>query len=45
MASALIPYLDGAKALHIGASPRIAVEYMGNGPLVIFLHGIGKSVV
>jgi 3-oxoadipate enol-lactonase len=37
----LIPYLDGAKALHIGASPRIAVEHIGDGPLVVFLHGIG----
>ena len=42
----LTPYLDGAKALHIGASsqfgaPRIAVEHIGAGPLVMFLHGIG----
>ena len=41
MASQLTPYVDGAKALHIGSTPRIAVEHMGDGPLVIFLHGIG----
>jgi len=41
MASTLTPYLDGAQVLHIGSNPRIAVEHMGKGPLVIFLHGIG----
>jgi 3-oxoadipate enol-lactonase len=41
MASQLTSYVDGAKALHIGSTPRIAVEHMGDGPLVFFLHGIG----
>ena len=35
------PYTDGAKVLHVGAAPRIAVEYIGAGPLVVMLHGIG----
>ena len=41
MTSELTSYIDGAKALRIGPSPRIAVEHIGDGPLVIFLHGIG----
>ena len=41
MAPTLKPYIDGAKSLHIGTFPRIAIDYIGEGPLVIFLHGIG----
>lgn len=29
--------------IHIGHAPKIAVRSVGNGPLVIFLHGIGGS--
>ena len=28
---------------HIGPAPRIAVDHMGAGPLVVFLHGIGGN--
>lgn len=35
------PYLEGASVRHIGPAPRIAVEYAGAGPLIVFLHGIG----
>ena len=35
------PYVDGANLIHIGDDPRVAVEYIGEGPLVILLHGIG----
>lgn len=34
------------KAMHtalIGPAPRIAVDYAGDGPLVVFLHGIGGN--
>jgi len=34
-------YAAGANVLHINETPKIAVEYLGEGPLVIFLHGIG----
>ena len=34
-------YLEGARVLRIGPAPRIAVEYIGDGPLILFLHGIG----
>ena len=37
----LTPYADGAKAMRIGPAPRIAIDYIGAGPLVVFLHGIG----
>ena len=37
----IAPYAAGAKAMRIGPAPFIAVDYMGTGPLVIFLHGIG----
>ena len=41
----LTPYADGAKAMRIGhhsrTVPSIAIDYIGDGPLVIFLHGIG----
>ncbi len=40
-ASAFAPYVDGAEVIHIGMGPSIAVEYIGNGPLVVMLHGIG----
>ncbi|NBP72866.1 MAG: alpha/beta fold hydrolase [Alphaproteobacteria bacterium] len=40
-ASAFAPYVDGAKVIQIGMGPSIAVEYIGNGPLVVMLHGIG----
>lgn len=39
--SAPVPYTGGATARFIGPAPLIAVEYVGNGPLVVFLHGIG----
>ena len=39
--SAFAPYVDGANVIHIGTAPRIAVEYIGEGPLVLMLHGIG----
>jgi len=29
--------------VHIGPSPRLAVEHAGDGPLVVFLHGIGGN--
>jgi len=28
---------------HIKTSPRIVIDYAGNGPLVVFLHGIGGN--
>jgi 3-oxoadipate enol-lactonase len=31
------------KTEHIGPAPRIAVDHMGEGPLVVFLHGIGGN--
>lgn len=34
-------YTGGARVIHINDAPKIAVEYIGDGPLVIFLHGIG----
>lgn len=37
----LSPYAPGARAFRAGPAPRIAVEYAGEGPLVVFLHGIG----
>ncbi len=37
----MAPHLDGANVIFIGRSPRIAVEYIGDGPLVLMLHGIG----
>ena len=41
----LTPYADGAKAMRIGPQsrtvPSIAIDYIGDGPMVIFLHGIG----
>ena len=37
----IAPYADGAKAMRIGPAPFIAIDYIGTGPLVIFLHGIG----
>ena len=43
--SPLAPYVEGAKAMRIGPQsrtvPSIAIDYIGDGPLVIFLHGIG----
>ena len=39
--SAFAPYVEGANVIHIGTAPRIAVEYIGEGPLVLMLHGIG----
>ena len=30
-----------AAAIRIGPEPNIAVDHMGSGPLVVFLHGIG----
>ena len=39
--SAPAPYVDGARVIRIGTAPRIAVEYIGEGPLVMMLHGIG----
>ncbi|MEC7490976.1 MAG: alpha/beta hydrolase [Pseudomonadota bacterium] len=34
-------YVRGGKVLQIGCTPKIAVEYIGEGPLILFLHGIG----
>jgi 3-oxoadipate enol-lactonase len=34
-------WLEGAGVLRIGPAPHIAVEYIGEGPLILFLHGIG----
>ncbi len=34
-------YAAGAAARRIGPAPRIAVDYAGTGPAVVFLHGIG----
>ena len=28
----------------VGAAPRIAVDHMGTGALVLLLHGIGRSL-
>ena len=39
--STLAPYTPDAAAVHVGPAPRIAIEYLGAGPLVVFLHGIG----
>jgi 3-oxoadipate enol-lactonase len=35
--------MQGSKTEHIGPAPRIAVDRMGEGPLVVFLHGIGGN--
>ena len=35
--------MNGCKTEHIGPAPRIAVDRMGEGPLVVFLHGIGGN--
>ena len=35
--------MQGCKTEHIGPSPRIAVDRMGQGRLVVFLHGIGGN--
>jgi len=35
--------MQGAKTELIGPAPRIAVEHMGTGPLLVFLHGIGGN--
>ena len=32
-----------AAAIRIGPAPNIAVDHMGTGPLVVFLHGIGGN--
>jgi len=32
-----------AAAIRIGPEPNIAVDHMGQGPLVVFLHGIGGN--
>ena len=40
-ATAPTAYAAGARAMRIGPAPRLAVEYAGAGPLVVFLHGIG----
>lgn len=37
----LTAYAPGAKARRFGPAPRIAIDYAGAGPLVVFLHGIG----
>jgi len=31
------------QTLHVGPAPRIALSVHGNGPLVVFLHGIGGN--
>jgi len=31
------------KTDHIPGAPRIAIDHLGNGPLVLFLHGIGGN--
>src|ERR1051326_3105027 len=31
------------RTLHIGPAPRLAVDVMGGGPLLLFLHGIGGN--
>ena len=36
-------WLPGARVLRIGPEPHIAVEYIGEGPLILFLHGIGSD--
>jgi 3-oxoadipate enol-lactonase len=35
--------MQGIKTEFIGSKPRIAVEHLGAGPLVVFLHGIGGN--
>jgi 3-oxoadipate enol-lactonase len=35
--------MDGHRTEHIDPFPRIAVDRMGEGPLVLFLHGIGGN--
>src|SRR5262245_7941147 len=35
--------MQSSKTELIGPAPRIAVEHMGSGPLVVFLHGIGGN--
>ena len=35
--------MPAAELVRIGPSPRLAVEHAGDGPLVIFLHGIGGN--
>ena len=37
------PHVEGANLIYVGTAPRIAVEYIGNGPLVFLLHGIGSD--
>jgi 3-oxoadipate enol-lactonase len=35
--------MEGSRTEHIGPLPRIAVDRMGEGQLVLFLHGIGGN--
>jgi 3-oxoadipate enol-lactonase len=35
--------IQGSTMELIGPAPRIAVEHMGSGPLVVFMHGIGGN--
>jgi 3-oxoadipate enol-lactonase len=35
--------MQGIKTEFIGSKPRIAVDHMGTGPLLVFLHGIGGN--
>ncbi len=39
--SGILPRIERAKARLIGPAPRIAVDYAGAGPAIVFLHGIG----
>ena len=35
--------LESAELVRIGLAPRLALEHAGEGPLVVFLHGIGGN--
>lgn len=35
--------MDPWKTIHIAGRPRIALDVMGQGPLLVFLHGIGNN--
>ncbi len=35
--------MSGWETKHIGPAPRIAVDHMGKGALVVFMHGIGGN--
>ena len=35
--------MSGWKTDHVPGAPKIAIEHGGNGPLVLFMHGVGGN--